>query len=45
MWSDVIVGVVATIVFMAVFLLWAYHELRRIDDYIAADDDSEGGLS
>lgn len=44
MWSDVIVGVTATIVFGAVFLYWAYHELRRIDDSMPADDDSESGL-
>lgn len=43
MWSEVIIGTVATVVFMVVFLLWTYRELRRVDDFKSAENDPDSG--
>lgn len=39
--GGVIVGVAVTIITLAVFLLWAYHELRRVDDLTQDDTEIE----
>lgn len=40
--NSVLLGVIATVVALVVFLVWTYHELKRVDELAPPDGDTDG---